>query len=232
MSGRRTRTELLIARAQLELARQGQSLLEHKRDALLREVHVGMRRVDEDLERLDASAELAQLALTEAELRHGCEPVAAAASAGSGRATAELFDVTVMGATFPAVAAPDPRRRAGERGRDPLSAGVAVELAAERFESELALAIGLASVEARVRGLAREARQTSRRVNALRFRVVPSLQAEVRTLAFTLEQREREDRFRMKLMKRRRATRPRILAVTPAEGQGDPAGAPAGSGIG
>ena len=198
---------LLLARSQLGLARQGQSLLEHKRDALLREVHDGMRRVDAGRAELDGAGLLAGRALAEARVGHGDDSVAAAAVAAAGQVSAEIGTATIMGASVPVVAAADPRRRAGERGRDPLSVGVAVELAAERFESELALAVDLASAEARLRGVAREARQTSRRVNALRFRVVPALQAEVRTLAFTLEQREREDHFRLKLMKSRRSAR-------------------------
>ncbi len=205
MSGRRTRMALLLARSQLGLARQGQSLLEHKRDALLREVHDGMRRVDAGRAELDDAGLLAGRALAEARVGHGDDSVAAAAVAAAGQVSAEIGSATIMGASVPVVVAADPRRRAGERGRDPLSVGVAVELAAERFESELALAVDLASAEARLRGVAREARQTSRRVNALRFRVVPALQTEVRTLAFTLEQREREDHFRLKLMKSRRA---------------------------
>jgi len=205
MSGRRTRMALLLARSQLGLARQGQSLLEHKRDALLREVHDGMRRVDSARVVLDDSGLLAGQALVEARVTHGDDSVAAAAVAAAGHATAEIDSATIMGASVPVVVAADPRRRPGERGRDPLSVGVAVELAAERFETELALAVDLASAEARLRGVAREARHTSRRVNALRFRVVPALQSEVRTLAFTLEQREREDHFRLKLMKSRRS---------------------------
>ncbi len=209
MSGRRTRMALLTARAQLGLARQGQSLLEHKRDALLREIHDGIRHLDADRQRLDDAAAEAARALSDARTWHGEEPIAAAAAAAAPVVAAELVQAPVLGVAVPVVSAPDPRRRAGERGRDPLSDGIAVEVAADRFEAELAAVMQVASSEARVRSLARDARQTSRRVNALRFRVVPALEVEVRTLAFALEQRERDDQFRLKLMKSRRTTAPR-----------------------
>ncbi len=64
-------------------------------------------------------------------------------------------------------------------------------------------------LEARVRRLAAEIRRTSSRVSALRTRVVPALEAEVRAIALALEQREREDRFRLKRVK---AARERRLA--------------------
>jgi len=41
-------------------------------------------------------------------------------------------------------------------------------------------------------------------VNALRTLVIPGLDAETAAIELSLEQREREDRFRLKLVKRRR----------------------------
>ena len=40
----------------------------------------------------------------------------------------------------------------------------------------------------------------------LRTRVIPALESETRIIAFTLEQREREDRFRLKRVKAARGT--------------------------
>ena len=50
-------------------------------------------------------------------------------------------------------------------------------------------------------------RRTSSRVNALRTRVVPGLESETRAIALVLEQREREDRFRLKRVKETRRRR-------------------------
>ena len=79
-------------------------------------------------------------------------------------------------------------REPDARGRALEATGPAVELAAERFEEELSIAIRVASLEARARRLAREIRRTSSRVNALRTRVVPDLEAETRAIEFALEQ--------------------------------------------
>lgn len=209
MSRPRTRMALLAARGQLALASQGQALLEQKRDALLREFYREVRVVFAAREELDAAAGLARLALDEARVRLGAEPVAAAAAGVLGDVAVELEAMTVMGVAVPAIAPRSLVRPAVARGRDPAVTGPALELAAERFEEELTVAIRLATVEARVRRLAAEIRRTSSRVSALRTRVVPALEAEVRAIALALEQREREDRFRLKRVK---AARERRLA--------------------
>jgi V/A-type H+-transporting ATPase subunit D len=192
---------LLEGRAQLALARMGQQLLEQKRDALLREFHRDVRTIFAAHDELDAAASAARRALEEAQVRHGAGPVAAAAAAGAGEIPLELESTAVMGLPVPVIRVREIVRSSAARGRAPEAGGPAIELAAERFEQELTVAIRVASMEARARRLAREIRRTSSRVNALRTRVIPELDAETRRIALTLEQREREDRFRLKRVK-------------------------------
>lgn len=201
MSQPRTRMALLAGRAQLALARQGQQLLEEKRDALLREFHRDARMIFVTHEELEAAAAAARLALDEARIRHGDWTVAAAAAAGTGEIAVQVEWQTVMGVSVPVVEPRDLVRDPVARGRDPAATGPVLELAAERFEQELSVAIRIASMEVRARRLAREIRRTSSRVNALRTRVIPDLDAETRSIAATLEQRERDDRFRLKRVK-------------------------------
>jgi len=198
---------LLAGRSQLALARQGRDLLEQKRDALLREFYRDVRVVVAQHEELEAAAGAARLALDSAHVWLGEEPVAAAASAASGEIAIEIEMATVMGVPVPAVTARDLVRRPAARDRSARVSGPTVELVAERFEEELTIAVRLATMEARVRRLAREIRRTSSRVNALRTRVIPALERETRTVELALEQRERDDRFRLKRVKAMRAQR-------------------------
>jgi V/A-type H+-transporting ATPase subunit D len=195
---------LLAGRSQLALARLGRELLEQKRDALLREFYREVRIVFVAHEELEAAAGSARLALDEARVWLGPEQVAAAAAAARGEVAVEVESVSVMGVPVPAVAPRDLVRTAAARDRFQSASGPAVELVAQRFEEELTIAIRLATIEARVRRLAREIRRTSSRVNALRTRVIPGLEAEMRAIELALEQREREDRFRLKRIKRAR----------------------------
>ena len=208
MNGSRSRMALLLGKARLELARQGQSLLEQKRDALLREFYREVPLVVASYEELDRAAAAARLALLEAEVRVGDVVVSAAAALPPDREEGvELLPLTVLGVPVPAVAPRDLVRTPEGRGRALAASGPALELAALRFEEELTIAIRQATVEARVRRLAREIRRTRSRVNALRTRIVPRLEDETRAIELALEQRERDDRFRLKRVKTRRAAR-------------------------
>lgn len=206
MSRPRTRMALLAARSQLALARQGQELLEQKRDALLEEFYRDVGVVFAAHEELAGVAGAARFALDAARVRGGSDAVASAAVAASGTVSIDVEWSTVMGVPVPVVI-PRPLAHApADRGRAIEASGPALELAAERFETELAVAIRVATIEARVRRLAREIRRTSSRVNALRTRVVPVLAADIRATTLALEHREREDRFRLKRVKARRAS--------------------------
>jgi V/A-type H+-transporting ATPase subunit D len=209
MSRPRTRMALLAARAQLGLAEQGADLLEQKRDALLRELYREVRIVFAAHDELEAAAGVARLALDGARVWLGSETVAAAAAAAAGEVAVEVESASVMGVAVPAVTPRSLVRAAGARGRATEASGPTIELAAQRFEEELTIAIRLATIEARVRRLAHEIRRTSSRVNALRTRIIPGLRADVTAIGLALEQRERDDRFRLKLVKRTREERSR-----------------------
>ena len=224
MSRPRTRMALLAARSQLALAEQGADLLEQKRDALLRELYREVRIVFAAHDELETAAGAARLALDGARVWLGAESVAAAAAAAVDEVAVEVESVSVMGVAVPAVSPRSLVRASEARGRAPQVSGPTIELAAERFEEELTIAIRLATIEARVRRLAHEIRRTSSRVNALRTRIIPGLHADATAIALALEQRERDDRFRLKLVKRRRhASLPvRGMSVGPAPRAGRP----------
>jgi V/A-type H+-transporting ATPase subunit D len=218
MSGARTRMALLAGRAQLGLARPGHALLEEKRDALLRELYREVRVVHVAHEELEAAMGEARHALDEARVRLGPETVAAAASAAEGDVSVGVESVSVMGVAAPAITPRVLVRTVAARGRAIEASGPAVELVAQRHEEVLTIALRVATLEARVRRLAREVRRTSTRVNALQTRVIPDLEAETTAIALALEQREREDRFRLKRVKALRVSRSRAGCLRAAHG--------------
>jgi len=207
---------LLAGRARLVLARQGRQLLEDKRDALLRELHREVRGAVALRGELDVAAADARLALESARVRHGASAVAAAAAAGTYEVGVDIRFATVMGVRIPEIAPRALVRGPGDRGRDPLATGPALEAAAEGYEEELTIALRVAAQEARLLRLAREIRRTNSRVNALRTIRIPHLEAEIAAIEEALAQREREDRFRLKLVKRRRVRPVAAASDSPA----------------
>jgi V/A-type H+-transporting ATPase subunit D len=80
-----------------------------------------------------------------------------------------------------------------------------VDETARRFETVLELILRSVTVEMRLKKLGREIKRVTRRINALNEVVIPSLGREVRKIRQVLEEREREDLFRMKRFKARGA---------------------------
>lgn len=204
MTRPRTRMELLAVRSRLMLARQGRELLEQKRDALMHEFYREVRTVYAAHEELEVAAGAARHALEEARVLLGTDTVSAAAVDPVGGVVVDVVQANVMGVHVPAITSRDLIRTPAARGRDPAVSGPALEMAAEAYEQEVTVAIKVASLEARARRLAREIRRTSSRVNALRTRVIPHLEAEVRVISLALEQHARDDRFRLKRVKSQR----------------------------
>jgi V/A-type H+-transporting ATPase subunit D len=79
---------------------------------------------------------------------------------------------------------------------------ITIDEAASAFETEVGAIIQLAESELRLTRLASEIQRTSRRLNALDHLLIPRLEAELEQIQMTLDEHERSDHFRLKLMKR------------------------------
>jgi len=199
-----TRMELLAHKAQIALAKQGLELLEQKRTALMKEF---MRIVDTVMERSDLlqqTAANARQALARAEATAGTEAVNSAAMASRTNLPLEVTTVNVMGVKVPHIE----QRRVSRpilvlgRGYSIVGTSITIDEAASAFEAEVEAIIQLAESELRLTRLAAEIRRTSRRLNALDHMLIPRLEAERDYIQMALEERERADHFRLKLVKR------------------------------
>jgi V/A-type H+-transporting ATPase subunit D len=89
------------------------------------------------------------------------------------------------------------------RGYDLAASSASIDAVAEAFEEQLQLVVKMAAEELRLRRLADELRKVSRRVNALDAVVLPRLERELAVTMTKLEERDREDRYRLQRMKAR-----------------------------
>jgi V/A-type H+-transporting ATPase subunit D len=90
------------------------------------------------------------------------------------------------------------------RGYNLASTSPRIDELAERFEAEVDLVLQVAAGEVRLRRLAAEIAATTRRVNALEQVVIPRLIASRTRIQRVLEEREREEHFRLKRAQMRR----------------------------
>lgn len=210
-----TRMELLAKKAQIALATQGRDLLKEKRNALMRELMKIAERVmvsSDELERLAAEA---RRALALAEAVDGSETVRSASFAAQGEVSLAVEGANVMGVPVPVIEKKTVARALLDRGYSLIGTSARIDRVAERFEAELDLVLELANSEMRLHRLAQELQSTSRRVNALDTILIPRLVAQRDYTQMLLEEREREDTFRLKRVKRMLQRREAVLDRSP-----------------
>lgn len=197
-----TRMELLARKTQITLATQGRDLLEQKRTALLKEF---MRIADTVMEHTDVlqqAASEARRALARAEAIAGTEAVHSAALASRAELPLDVTTASVMGVKVPHIEQKRVARSMLDRGYSVTGTSTTIDEAASAFEGEIDAIIQLAESELRLTRLAAEIQRTSRRLNALDHLLIPRLESERDFIQIALDERERADHFRLKLMKR------------------------------
>ena len=196
-----TRAELLAKKSQIGLARQGRDLLKEKRNALLRELMRITEQVMGSSAELEQSVGEAMLALAVAEALDGPEAVRSAAFAAGGQFTLNVTGANIMGVPVPVIEQKSVARGPLSRGYNLSTVSSRIEVTAEAFEALLDLTIEVAESEMRLRRLAEEIGRTTRRVNALDNVLLPRLETQRDYIQMVLEEREREDLFRLKRVK-------------------------------
>jgi V/A-type H+/Na+-transporting ATPase subunit D len=199
-----TRTELLTRRAQIRLARQGADLLKGKREALVREFLTELERFMNARDALLSALAESKQALMRALAVDGPEAVASAALAGRTPVELEAVERNIWGTRVVEIKSDYQPRTPSERGFSTAGASLRIQETAERFEGTLELILRVAPLDRKLARLADEIRKTSRRVNALEQRLLPTLTEQVLYIRGVLDQREREDVFRLKHLKKKR----------------------------
>lgn len=202
-----TRSELLAHRSQLDLARRGRDLLEDKRDQLMREFRKVADLVLSGEGALEHAAAAARRSLAAAEAFDGPDAVRSAAFADTAGIPLQARPVHIMGVRIADIEYGPVRRSPLDRGYALSATSARIDDAADAFETELELALELAGKELRLRRLVEEIATTTRRVNALDNIVIPRLERETAVIRSVLDERERQDRFRLKRAKEQRSRR-------------------------
>jgi V/A-type H+-transporting ATPase subunit D len=200
-----TRSELLSRRAQIRLARQGAELLRGKREALVREFLSEIQKFVDTREALARELVQAKQSLMRALALDGPEAVASAGLASRRPIDIQTTERSIWGTKIVEVSTDFVPRTSAEREFSAAGASARMEETAERFEAVLELLLRAAPLDRKLARLAEEIRRTSRRVNALEQRMLPTLEEQVLYIRGVLDQREREDVLRLKHLKKMRS---------------------------
>ena len=195
-----TRSNLLRTREALELAREGYEILDKKREVLTTELMHMAHDAAVLQERVWKLLAEAYRALEMARLSMGRERLEWAALSVNESVEVKVKPRSVMGVVIPSVEAH------GAPPEMPYGLGettIALDEAATCFRRVLAEIPVLSETMTTVWRLARELQKTQRRVNALQYIFIPQYEETIAFIESALEEREREETFRLKRIKSR-----------------------------
>ena len=196
-----TKSKLIETKRSLVLAKEGHTLLDKKRNVLIREMMRlidSARQIQEDMEIVFAEA---YSSLQKANLSVGIEYVEEA-----GLAVEEVSDLSIKLRSIMGVEIPE----IGDISEDIepsygfVKTNANLDRAYKSFKQALSLIARLAEIETTVYRLAREIKKTQRRVNALENVLIPQYEETVKFIESYIEETERDDFFRMKRLKQKK----------------------------
>lgn len=195
-----TRSNLIRIKKDLRFAREGYEILDRKREVLTTELVRVAKEADALQKEVWALLATAYGAMEKARLVMGSDHVEWAALAANKTVEVNLKLRGIMGVAIPMIEA------SGEPQRLPYSPGdtaAALDEASSAFREVLIKVPQLSMLTTTVWRLAGELRKTQRRVNALQHIFIPQYEETVLFIVSSLEEREREETFRLKLLKTR-----------------------------
>ena len=191
-----TKGNLIATKKSLELAKLGYDLMDRKRNVLIREMMLLVDKVKYLRTEITETYAQAYISLQQANISLGVvTQIANSVSAENG---VKVVYRSVMGVEIPNVRL-DESELTFEYGFD--ESNSKLDEASIKFIDAKKITVLLAEIDNSVFRLARAIQKTQKRANALRNIVIPSLQSEVKFISDALEEKEREEFTRLKVIK-------------------------------
>lgn len=195
-----TKGNLILAKNSLALATQGYGLMDKKRNILLRELMGLIDKAKDIQSEIDSTFSAAYQALQKANIELGIRFVEEIADSIPVEDSIRVKARSIMGTEIPLVEYTPQKRE-----RPPYSfysTSDALDEACLAFERVKELTAELSTVETSAYRLAESIKKTQKRANALKNITIPSYQALVTNISNALEEKDREEFTRLKVIKR------------------------------
>jgi len=196
-----TKANLISAKRSLTLANLGYELMDRKRNILIREISSLIDEAREVQSQIDATFSQAYAALQSANITLGIDAVNAIAGAVPLDQSITIRYRSVMGVEIPLLNKDEVQRRLfyGFAGSNSM-----LDEAYTRFTEVKKLTREIAELETTIYRLATEIVKTQKRANALSNIIIPGITETVKFITDVLEEREREEFVRLKVIKAQR----------------------------
>ena len=198
-----TKGNLILAKNSLALASQGYELMDKKRNILLREL-MGLIDQAKDIQsEIDSTFREAYQALQKANIELGIHYVQDIAASVPLEQSIRIKTRSIMGTEIPLVQSQSDWPNLTYAF---YSSSEVLDRARMNFEKVKELTIKLSMVENSAYRLASSIRKTQKRANALKNITIPTYQNLVTTISNALEEKDREEFTRLKVIKRSKSS--------------------------
>lgn len=194
-----TKGNLMLAKNSLALAHQGYDLMDKKRNILLKELMSLIDEAKDIQEEIDQTFTKAYACLQRANIEHGISKVRELAFNVPIEDSIRIQTRSIMGTEIPHVkydAKQNDLTYSFSTTRE------SIDIAREAFREVKDLTIKLSMVENAAYRLATNIKKTQKRANALKNITIPMYSNLVYTISNALEEKEREEFTRLKVIKR------------------------------
>lgn len=197
-----TKGNLIAGKNTLKLSKQGYDLLDKKRNVLMREIMNLTKQAREIQDRIDSTFEHAYYSLQRANMEMGISQVEQIGHGIPRDDTIRIRNRSIMGVEIPIVDRTGDERVLPYYGFGDTTA--ALDEAIKEFKKVKDLILELSVLENAAYRLAINIHKTQIRTNALKNVTIPKYEELVRSIQETLDERERDDFTRLKVVKLKR----------------------------
>ncbi len=198
-----TKGNLILARNSLALSRQGFDLMDKKRNILIRELMELISEATDIQSDIDRIFREAYQSLQKANIQMGIHEVEAFSETVPVERSVQIKRRSVMGTEIPLVEYEEEERKPSFEF---YGTTISLDEAKEKFGQVKKLTVRLAQVENSAYRLAVNIKKTQKRANALQNITIPRFERLTREIQNALEEKEREEFTRLKVIKRMQKT--------------------------
>ena len=194
-----TKGNLIAAKNSLKLAKQGYELMDKKRNILIRELMDLIDRASRIQSQIDSTFRTAYGALQKANIELGIHHVEEISYSVPVEDSIRIKTRSIMGTEIPLA---EYEKKPVQPTYSFYSTRPSLDEARIAFEQVKDLTIRLSTIENSAYRLAASISKTQKRANALKNITIPSYEALIRNISDALEEKEREEFTRLKVIKR------------------------------
>ncbi|MDF2893151.1 MAG: V-type synthase subunit [Clostridia bacterium] len=195
-----TKTNLISAKGTLDLSLKGFDLLDKKRNVLIMSMMGFIDKAEAVQNKVTVIFEEAYEALQTANITMGITNVEQISQSVPEFEDFHILDKSIMGVEIPEILH---KEQSLERYYSFYNTNTALDVAFKKFQEVKELLFELSEIEDSVYKLAMEVKRTQKRANALQNIQIPKYKGIVKAITDVLEEKEREDFFRLKVVKKK-----------------------------